>query len=428
MNQTILPIKLKKTEEKITAQSGLIIIGEALKAYGIEEGLKTSLPKPRSNRGNSGSAYIIPTLLSMAGGGRTMEDVQKLFSDRVLCESLKLTRFDASTQSKWLRAKGEEMNPKVRRLDEKQVEKALLKSGFTTFTADVDAMMIESEKSTAQKTYKGFHGYNTLLGFFAETQHCGYQAFRTGNTSPANGVLKALKEMRSLCPKGTDITHFRSDSAGWSTEVLEYCEDTGVTFSVTADMNSATRGVIANIPESEWKTLYDKEGRQTDREVAETIYCFGKGLNSHRLIVQRSSSRQLDLFSEGRQHHYAISTNSTLSPQEVVFFHNGRAKAENNNKELKYSLNLEYLPTNDFNANKLWFTMGVLVYNLMQSIKQQLLPQSWRHKKIETLRWQLIHVAGHLVYHARQYVLKIASVSEEIFEVMQLLRDNLCRT
>jgi Transposase DDE domain group 1 len=288
-------------------------------------------------------------------------------------------------------------------------------------------MMIESEKCTAEKTYKGFRGYNTMLGFFAETGHCGYQAFRTGNTSPADGVLEALKGMRSVCPKGTDVTRFRSDSAGWTVAVIGYCEDTGIDYTITADMNSAVKRALADIPEANWTPLLTKHGQKTDREVAETIYCFNNGHKAHRLIVQRAADQQLDLFSEGRQSYYALSTNSTLSAQEVIHFHNGRGQAENCNKELKYSLNLDYLPTNDFNANKLWFSLGILTYNLIISLKQQVLPKDWLHKKISTLRWQLIHVAGHLVYHARQWVLKIASVSQEIFDVLQLVRFNLCQ-
>jgi hypothetical protein len=111
---------------------------------------------------------------------------------------------------------------KLNPIANQQVKQGLQASGVTSFTADIDAMMIESEKKTAEMTYKGFAGYNTMLGFFAETGHCGYQSFRTGNTSPAYGILAALQGMRQNCPKGTDIHRFRSDSAGWSADVLGY--------------------------------------------------------------------------------------------------------------------------------------------------------------------------------------------------------------
>ena len=83
MKQTVLPIKLKKSDELITAHSGLIIVAEAIKSYGLEEAFK-QLPKPGSNRGKKALDYLIPILLSFGGGGRELEDVERLFSDQLL--------------------------------------------------------------------------------------------------------------------------------------------------------------------------------------------------------------------------------------------------------------------------------------------------------------------------------------------------------
>lgn len=426
MTKTILPIKLKKSDEMMTGHSGLLVVGEALKATGIEMALRETLPLPLSNRGKHPATYLIPTLLSMAGGGRTLEDVQKVLSDKVLSDQLSLDAFDASTHSKWLRSKGKQMRPYIQSIITDQITKGLERSGHDGFTADIDAMMIESEKCTAKKTYKGFRGYTTMLGFFAETRHCGYQAFRPGNTSPARGILTALKGMRSVCPNGKDIARFRSDSAGWSREVIGYCDDTNITYTVTADMNVAVKRAIADIPESEWTPILDDDGHETGREVAETVYCFDKGHCAHRLIVQRSSTQQMDLFADGRQGYYAISTNASWPPEDIIRFHNKRGQAENYNKEFKESLHMDYLPSNDFESNRLWFSLAVLIYNLFQCLKNTILPSSWRHKKIATLRWQLIQIPGRLVYHARQWTLNVGAISHDIVDIIQTLRRRLC--
>ena len=425
-------IKFEKTQERMTAHSGLLVIGEALKALGITEAFEKKLPMAGSNRGKHPSRYLIPTMISMAGGGRTIEDIQKLFEDPVVEKSfsdfLCWERFHPTTLSKWLRNKGAMISRKLNPIANQQVKQGLQASGVTSFTADIDAMMIESEKKTAEMTYKGFAGYNTMLGFFAETGHCGYQSFRTGNTSPAYGILAALQGMRQNCPKGTDIHRFRSDSAGWSADVLGYCEDTKIEYTVTADMNSAVKRAIAEIKNADWKPLL-KDGRPTGREYAETVYAFEKSKSkAHRLIVQRAASCQLDLFSEGRQGFYAISSNSEKPAPEVIFFHNGRGQAENLNKELKYSLNLDYLPTNDFEANRLWFALGVMVYNVFQTLKWTALPATWRQKKVASIRWQLIQIPGRLVYHARQWTLKLAAVSQDIFDILITMRQKLCVT
>jgi hypothetical protein len=286
-------------------------------------------------------------------------------------------------------------------------------------------MMIESEKSTAQMTYKGFKGYNALLGFIAELGICAFENFQTGNTSPASGLLDAIKGARSKLPIGVVIKDVRSDSAGWQAEIINYCEAEGIGYTITADLNSAVKAVIAQIPISEWKPLLDKHGKPTDREYAETIYSMNKNKNSHRLIVQRKKDRQLKLFEDGSD-CYAISTNKTISAQEVIWHHNGRGNAENYNKEVKYGINLDYLPTNDFDTNRLWFSLGILAYNLIQALKLFALPKEWQSKKIATIRWQLFQIAGKLIYHANQWILKLCGISDELFMIFKKARLRLC--
>ena len=146
MNETAKSIKYEKSDEALTAHSGLLLFAEAMKRYGIIDAFNDTLPKPGSNRGYLPSDYLIPTMLSMAGGGRTMEDVQKILDDKVLQETLTLRQFDASTQSKWLREKAIDIEPKLHRIDNNLITRGLKDCGQTELTADIDAMMIESEK------------------------------------------------------------------------------------------------------------------------------------------------------------------------------------------------------------------------------------------------------------------------------------------
>jgi hypothetical protein len=304
--------------------------------------------------------------------------------------------------------------------------KIIQESNLTSLTFDIDAMLIESEKKSAQKTYKGFKGYNVLLAFIPELQLNVYELLRSGNTSPASGLLEALIQARAILPQGVDFKDVRSDSAGWQAEFIAYLETTGIEYTITADMNSAVKRAIRDIPESNWETILDEDGNPTDRECAETVYCMNKGVRAHRLIVQRAKNMQLELFSEGRQQHYAISTNKEIPPVAIIQHHNGRANAENMNKEVKYGINLDYLPTNQIESNQLWFTIGMMTYNLFQAIKLFALPKSWQSKQIGTLRWQLIQVAGKLVSHARKTVLKLCSISKEIFDIFNTARMRLC--
>ena len=77
---------------------------------------------------------------------------------------------------------------------------------------------------------------------------------------------------------------------------------------------------------------------------------------------------------------------------EIIKLHQGRGSMEKKIGELKHQINLNHLPMGQFNSNCLYFTVGLLAYNLLQPLK----------------------LAGKLVSHARYMILKIAAPTKNI--------------
>lgn len=80
--------------------------------------------------------------------------------------------------------------------------------------------------------------------------------------------------------------------------------------------------------------------------------------------------------------------------------------------ELKHHYGLGHLPCGQLHANALYFSIGLLAYNLLQILKIIALPPGSEFKSIKTLRYQLFHLAGKLVSHARSFILKISAPIE----------------
>lgn len=423
MTQGLLPIKLEKSDDAITPHAGLMLVHECIQAYGLIEAFKNKMPQPKSNRGFSPQTFIGPILLSMAGGGRTIEDVQKIFNDTPLSQILHLKSFDSDTLDKWLKRSAKTKTTHLKKIHRQFIKRLISESDNQDFTADFDAMAIEANKSTAEKTYKGFRGYMPMLGFLREIPVNVFSKFQTGNTSPATGICDAIDDVASLMPKGKRLAAIRSDSAGYQSRIIDYCQDHNIIYTITADFDKSVKAAITSISEDDWKVLLDDKGKETDREYAETIHTMNKSNHSFRLIIQRHKTIQYNLFSDGKQRHYTFITNDERrSAQELIPWHNGRGQAENLNKEVKYGVNLDYLPTNNFNANQLWFQLGLLAYNIFQAIKLFALPEHWRKKKIATLRWQLFQIAGKFVFHGNQFYLKLCSISDNIFRLFSSCR------
>ncbi len=74
---------------------------------------------------------------------------------------------------------------------------------------------------------------------------------------------------------------------------------------------------------------------------------------------------------------------------------------------------MESLPSGDFGANSFWFSLGVLVYNTIVLQKELLLPEDYKTKTIQTLRWSLIEIAGKVVRHGRRLLLLLATTCDK---------------
>lgn len=88
--KTMLHFKLAKTQEAISPLSGLILYMEQMLAMSLPKLIIRWLPKAGSNRGYAPTAYVIPILLMLLGGGRTIEDIRKIANDKAYYYSHKL--------------------------------------------------------------------------------------------------------------------------------------------------------------------------------------------------------------------------------------------------------------------------------------------------------------------------------------------------
>ena len=150
-----------------------------------------------------------------------------------------------------------------------------------------------------------------------------------------------------------------------------------------------------------------------------------------RIVIQRWPNPKKDLFGEERDYcYYIICTNYSLEEKtasEIIYFHRGRCNSENYYKETKGGFNLNYLPCGDFKANAIWFALGLMAYNFHIFTKECLLPKSWRKKTISRIRFELIHIAGKITYHAKQLYLNLAGISDEVFYIFDQARKRLAK-
>ena len=250
-------------------------------------------------------------------------------------------------------------------------------------------------------------GYMPLLGFLFETPVYLVEEFRDGRVSPGAGHLAFYRAFQARLPAGKRIGASRA-SASYQAGLLDALEADGVRWAITADQDAAVRALLRELPEVAWMA----PGPGCGYELAEAIHTMTKSHTASRLVLKREVRRQLALFDEPGTPYvcHVVATNwpeAEKSAQAVLDWHHQRGQAENFTKELKHGVGLERVPCGETWANAVWCRLGVIAYNLVIGFKRLACPTAWARQTIATLRWTLVQVAGRIVRHAGQVVVRL---------------------
>ena len=417
IRQTVLPFKLETTRDMITAHAGLALLGEFAVGLGLDKALDRHLPEPGSGAGYLASEHIFPLVLMLNGGGRSLEDIREIRNDAGLREILLLKRMPSTDATgDWLRRSG--TNGGLEGLGAVNcwmLKRAMKNEKEKAYTLDIDATGIESEKETAKMTYKGYTGYMPMVGHLAENGLVVGDEFREGNDSPGARNLEFLKYCERQMPKGKKIKAFRADSAAYQADVINHCQENRIDYAIGGDLDEAVKKVIWTIKDDEWRSYQNGF-------IAETVHCMNETKKAFRLIVIRRPFQGSLFDSEAYLERYTvIATNRHESAEEVVKWYNQRGEcSENRIKELKIGLGMERMPCGQFEANAVFFRIGVLSYNIGRLFILCTFDKSWHRHQVQTLRWKLYSTAGKIVFHGRSVYLKVSRSFRKLFSHVRL--------
>jgi hypothetical protein len=147
-------------------------------------------------------------------------------------------------------------------------------------------------------------------------------------------------------------------------------------------------------------------------------------------LVQKKN-QQPALFPEFEYSYRLYVTNTDWSAHKVVRFYRQRGQAENLIRELKEGYGLNHILSEDFLANAVFFQLQLLAYNLVEVFKYTYLSPTWWPLRIKQLRFRLLNIAGLVVHHARQTVLRLSvhyryiNTFRQVFQRLQILPSEL---
>lgn len=124
--------------------------------------------------------------------------------------------------------------------------------------------------------------------------------------------------------------------------------------------------------------------------------------------------------------HFAVLSNVwEWAPKRLIQWHREKAgTVEAVHDVLKNELAGGVMPSKYFGANAAWLRLTVITHNVLTALKRIALPSELLRARPKRLRFLIINTAGRIVQHARNTLLRLATLADRIAlwkEAMRLL-------
>jgi hypothetical protein len=296
----------------------------------------------------------------------------------------------------------------------------------TTATLDHDATLQESHKREARPHYQGGCGYQPTAVYWGEQDLVVADEYRDGNVGAGMDTLPLIQRAFASLPALVTTFAFRADTACYNAPTLKWLADPArpggpagpIGFTIGADMTRELHAVCAAVPAAHW-ALFAARPDETVHcaEVEFTPGDWPKQAPPLRYVALRIRKTQGQLFAAGADTKYlAIVSNRWDVPvAALVRWHWQKAGTiELVHDITKNELGAAVPPCGRFGANAAWYRLSLLTYNVLSALKSLALPPALSTARPKRLRFTLFTLAGRLVTHAGQLVLRVSAEAERL--------------
>ena len=205
----------------------------------------------------------------------------------------------------------------------------------------------------------------------------------------------------------------RADSAGATHDLLDFCREHRLRYTVGYEFTDQVRAAIVNTPENAWVCALAADGSERENgQVAEITEHLDLTAwpTASRVIVRRERAHpgaQLS-FTDHDGHRFQATLTDQPDPDIQILERRQRerAHAEDHIRNDK-DTGLRNMPFRDFEHNRVWLAITRIAHDLIVWTQRLLLTGELARAEPKRLRYRLLHVAARLAFHARKATLHI---------------------
>ncbi|MGO9901293.1 MAG: IS1380 family transposase [Solirubrobacteraceae bacterium] len=260
-------VKVTSDGSGLVSHAGTALLGQVADKVGLTAALSLRLAAVKARRRGHDPGRVIRDLAVMlVDGGECVSDLgavreQAALFGTVASDSTAFRMIDriASTPGLLDALRGAHTRARARFWE--------LDGAPARLTLDVDATLItaHSEKEKAAGNYKGGYGFHPLQVYLDETREALGGLLRPGNagSNTADDHTAVLdRALAQIPPEYLEVLEVlvRSDSAGATHGLVDYCREANMRFSVGYELSEQVRSAILKVPEDTWVQALDQDG------------------------------------------------------------------------------------------------------------------------------------------------------------------------
>ena len=421
----------------LTNYAGLIPFGQFLfEKLGFAKRVSSGIDIPLHHNTVYHTAQILGTLiLGYLGGFTRLKHFEEFSKDRVIQTLLQLPRtIDENTFAHRLKKftfkaanQVQTILGEIGHLIHRNYPpaQATVKKIRKLIDLDSTVKIAYGHQEGAAKGYndkrRGAKSYHPLLAFYTGTKEVVHSWFRPGNTYTGNGASEFLKEVWTRLPHGEDEYLFRADSGFFSEAVLRVLEEFKALYLIKVKL----RNIKHLISQCKWQTIPG----ENEIYYAEMDYHCHSWKKARKFVFIRKLvhiHQEGLLFPIEEYTYYCFVTNLEEAPIELYHVYKDRGECENWIDAVTNQLGAGVTLVDHFWANDVLWTLAVFAYNLTIWLRYLTDSNGCWHQEPVTFRNWFIRVAGKLIYHGRQFTLKL---QKDYFyrKPWEMIYTNLCQ-
>jgi len=415
-----ITVEVTPDGEGLVSHAGSALLAGVAEKTGLTRALSIGLGGLRQRRGRHDPGRVIADLAVMlADGGDCLADLAAMRDQAPLFGQVA----SASTAFRLVDQLASDRDglERLRAAHARARSRAWKLTGAPTqLTIDLDATLItaHSEKEGAAGNCKGGFGFHPLLAYGDETGEALAGELRPGNAgsnTAADQIAVAEQALGQVPVEHIESIELllRVDSAGATHELLDWCREGRIRYSVGYDLSEAVRAAILTTPDGAWVAAIDQDaterrnGQVTEITEHLDLAAWPEGA---RVIVRRERPHpgaQLSFTDVDGYRFRAILTDQP-DPEIAVLerHHRARARVEDHIRNDK-DTGLRNMPFRDFEHNQVWLALVLIAHDLIAWTQRLLLTGELAKTEPKRLRYRLLHVAARLAFHARTATLRL---------------------